>query len=70
MLSTTAFAAVDGAIFTTTVNGTTVNGQAVPRQGHGPACELSSGADVRLGQVDLTFLDSAALVSFALRMER
>jgi hypothetical protein len=51
-------------------NGTTVNGQAVPRQGHGPACELTSGADVRLGQVDLTFLDSAALVSFALRLER
>jgi hypothetical protein len=51
-------------------NGTTVNGNTVPRQGHGPAIELTSGDDVRLGSVDLTFLDSAALVSFALRLER
>ena len=51
-------------------NGTTVNGNSVPRQGHGPATELASGDDVRLGQVDLTFLDSEALVSFALRLER
>jgi hypothetical protein len=42
----------------------------VPRQGHGPPTELSSGDDVRLGQVELTFLDSEALVSFALRLER
>ena len=42
-------------------NGTTVNGHAVPRQGHGPPTELSSGDDVRLGQVELTFLDSDAL---------
>jgi hypothetical protein len=51
-------------------NGTTVNGQSVPRQGHGPAAELASGDDVRLGQVELTFLDGEALVSFALRLER
>jgi len=51
-------------------NGTTVNGHSVPRQGHGPPVELSSGDDVRLGQVELTFLDSEALVSFALRLER
>lgn len=51
-------------------NGTTVNGHSVPRQGHGPPAELSPGDDVRLGQVELTFLDSAALVSFALRLER
>jgi hypothetical protein len=51
-------------------NGTTVNGHSVPRQGHGAPAELSSGDDVRLGQVDLTFLDSEALVSFALRLER
>jgi hypothetical protein len=51
-------------------NGTTVNGSSVPRQGHGPPAELSSGDDVRLGQVELTFLDSEALVSFALRLER
>jgi hypothetical protein len=51
-------------------NGTTVNGNTVPRQGHGPPTELKSGDDVRLGQVDLTFLDSEALISFALRLER
>ncbi len=51
-------------------NGTTVNGHSVPRQGHGPAAELSPGDDVRLGQVELTFLDCEALVSFALRLER
>ena len=51
-------------------NGSTVNGRSVPRQGHGPSTELSSGDDVRLGQVELTFLDSEALVSFALRLER
>ncbi|HKA16001.1 MAG TPA: FHA domain-containing protein [Myxococcota bacterium] len=51
-------------------NGTTVNGNSVPRQGHGPPSELASGDDVRLGQVELTFLDSEALVSFALRLER
>jgi pSer/pThr/pTyr-binding forkhead associated (FHA) protein len=51
-------------------NGTTVNGQPVPRQGHGPPTELTSGDDVRLGQVELTFLDSEALASFALQLER
>lgn len=51
-------------------NGTTVNGTSVPRQGHGPPSELASGDDVRLGQVELTFLDTEALVSFALRLER
>ena len=51
-------------------NGTTVNGHSVPRQGHGPPVELSPGDDVRLGQVELTFLDSEALVSFAVRVER
>jgi pSer/pThr/pTyr-binding forkhead associated (FHA) protein len=51
-------------------NGTTVNGRPVPRQGHGPPAQLESGDDVRLGQVELTFLDSEALVSFALQLER
>jgi FHA domain len=51
-------------------NGTTVNGSSVPRQGHGSPAELSAGDDVRLGQVELTFLDSEALVSFASRLER
>ncbi len=51
-------------------NGTTVNGHSVPRQGHGPPAELSTGDDVRLGQVELTFLDTEALVSFALQLQR
>jgi len=51
-------------------NGTTVNGSSVPRQGHGPPAELCSGDDVRLGQVELTFLDGEALASFASRLER
>jgi FHA domain len=51
-------------------NGTLVNGNSVPRQGHGPPAELTSGDDVRLGQVELTFLDSSALVAFATRLER
>ena len=51
-------------------NGTTVNGHSVPRQGSGSPIELSSGDDVRLGQVELTFLDVDALLSFALRVER
>ena len=51
-------------------NGTTVNSHSVPRQGHGPPAELSPGDDVRLGQVELTFLDCEALVSFAVRLER
>jgi hypothetical protein len=51
-------------------NGTTVNGHSVPRQGSGSPVELSSGDDVRLGQVELTFLDADALLSFAMRLER
>jgi len=51
-------------------NGTTVNGRSVPQQGHGAAAELKSGDDVRLGQVELTFLDAAALISFARQLER
>jgi pSer/pThr/pTyr-binding forkhead associated (FHA) protein len=51
-------------------NGTTVNGNAVPRQGSGSPIELNSGDDVRLGQVELTFLDADALLSFAMRVER
>jgi hypothetical protein len=51
-------------------NGTTINGTSVPRQGHGPPAPLSPGDDVRLGQVELTFLDCDGLVSFATRLER
>jgi len=51
-------------------NGTSVNGHSVPRQGSGSPTALKSGDDVRLGQVELTFLDADALLSFAMRLER
>ena len=47
-------------------NGTTVNGASVPAQGHGPAVELKSGDNVRLGQVELSFLSAEALREFVL----
>jgi hypothetical protein len=46
-------------------NGTTVNGQSVPAQGHGAPVDLKSGATVRLGQVEFTFLSAASLQEFA-----
>jgi pSer/pThr/pTyr-binding forkhead associated (FHA) protein len=48
-------------------NGTLVNGESVPSRGNGPAAELKPGDDVRLGQVDFTFVDAAGLRSFARR---
>jgi hypothetical protein len=51
-------------------NGTTVNGHSVPQQGHGSPAELKSGDNLRLGQVELTFLEAEALVAFALQLER
>ena len=51
-------------------NGTTVNGGSVPQQGHGAPAELKSGDNVRLGQVELTFLEAGALVAFVLQHER
>jgi hypothetical protein len=50
----------------TSTNGTTVNGTSVPAQGHGPAVDIKSGDNVRLGQVELTFLDAEALREFVL----
>jgi pSer/pThr/pTyr-binding forkhead associated (FHA) protein len=50
-------------------NGTTVNGSSVPAQGHGSAVELKSGDNVRLGQVELTFLSAEALREFVLARE-
>ena len=50
-------------------NGTTVNGTSVPAQGHGPAVDLKSGDNVRLGQVELTFLSAEALREFVLASE-
>jgi hypothetical protein len=51
-------------------NGTTVNGASVPAQGAGPPVDLKSGDNLRLGQVDLTFLDVDALRKFVLAHER
>ena len=42
-------------------NGTYVDGGRVPAQGDGPPVPLRSGARLRLGAVDLTFLDAAGL---------
>jgi hypothetical protein len=47
-------------------NGTSVNGTTVPAQGHGPAVDVKSGDNVRLGQVELTFLSAQALQEFVL----
>lgn len=51
-------------------NGTTVNGNLVPQQGHGPAVALKAGDNVRLGQVELTFLGAREMHAFALKLER
>jgi pSer/pThr/pTyr-binding forkhead associated (FHA) protein len=51
-------------------NGTRVNGNPVPNQGDGPPIALSPGDDVRLGHVELTFLDGLALRNFVLAHER
>ena len=48
-------------------NGTLVNGNSVPARDNGPPIELKPGDDVRIGQVDFTFLDAAALRSFVLQ---
>lgn len=46
-------------------NGTTVNGNSVPAQGHGAAVDLKSGDSLRVGQVEFTFLSAPALQDFA-----
>ncbi len=51
-------------------NGTSVNGVPVPQQGHGPAVTLKAGDNVRLGQVELTFLGAPEMHAFALKFER
>ena len=48
-------------------NGTVVNGESVPARGAGPPLALKAGDDVRVGQVDFTFVDAAGLRSFVLR---
>jgi hypothetical protein len=51
-------------------NGTTVNGHSAPQQGTGSAIEMKSGDNLRIGQVELTFIDAPALISFAMKVER
>ena len=46
------------------VNGTAVNSDPVSPQGSGPPVELKSGDNVRLGRVEMTFLDAPALREF------
>lgn len=48
-------------------NGTLVNGKPVPTQAEGVPVALSTGDDVRIGSVDFTYLEAAALQDF-LRM--
>lgn len=51
-------------------NGTTVNGANAPQQGTGNAIDLKTGDNVRIGQVELTFLHTQALLGFIARLER
>lgn len=51
-------------------NGTSVNGHHVAQQGHGEATSLKAGDNVRLGQVELTFLGAPEMHAFALKLER
>ena len=51
-------------------NGSSVNGNNVPQQGHGAAIALKAGDNVRLGQVELTFLGAKEMHAFALKFER
>jgi pSer/pThr/pTyr-binding forkhead associated (FHA) protein len=46
-------------------NGTRVNGSSVPVQGQGSAVDLKSGDNIRLGQVEFTYVDARALRDFA-----
>jgi pSer/pThr/pTyr-binding forkhead associated (FHA) protein len=51
-------------------NGTTVNGSSVPAQGAGDAVALKSGDNVRIGQMELTFLDLRGMLDFLVAHER
>lgn len=50
-------------------NGTTVGGRSAPQQGHGSPVEMKAGDNLRIGQVELTFLDAPALISFAGKLQ-
>lgn len=51
-------------------NGTMVNGFSVPAKGAGAPIDLKAGDSVRLGQMDVTFLDANALRAFALKFDK
>jgi hypothetical protein len=48
-------------------NGTTVNGSSVATKATGSPTRLQTGDSVRLGQMDLTFLEAGALRDFVLK---
>ena len=48
-------------------NGTTVNGTSVLTRGNGPPSQLKPGDNVRLGRVEFTFTDAAALRDFVIQ---
>ena len=48
-------------------NGTTVNGASVPARGAGQPAHLKPGDTVRLGRLESTFTDAAALQAFVLQ---
>ena len=48
-------------------NGTTVNGASVLTRGNGPPSQLKPGDNVRLGRVEFTFTDAAALQDFVVQ---
>jgi pSer/pThr/pTyr-binding forkhead associated (FHA) protein len=48
-------------------NGTTVNGISVLARGQGPPSQLKPGDNVRLGRVECTFIDAAALRDFVIQ---
>ena len=50
-------------------NGTTVNGAFVASRGAGGPTTLKAGDNLRLGQVEFTFVDAEALRNFALEFD-
>lgn len=51
-------------------NGTTVNGTSVPTKGTGAPLDLKPGDSVRLGQMEVTFVEAEALRDFVLKFDK
>ena len=49
-------------------NGTTVNGRSAPQQGNGQPETLKTGATLRLGQVEFTFLEVGAMLEYLAKL--